>query len=153
EAGVFADQANLLHHVGGLCVFDGRIDFRRLVERVEQRIAARPRFRQVPVALPFGIGRPTWEDDPHFDLLSHVRRAEVPPPGGDHELREAASEFWSRKLDRTKPLWDATVLDGVAGERSAILFKAHRALVKPRDPALASLFLDRASEADANGVP
>jgi diacylglycerol O-acyltransferase len=144
EAGFYySEDEHLLLHVGGIAVFDGRIDFAALVERIEQRIADLPGLRQVVVPLPFEVARPSWGDDPHFDLLSHMRRFEVPPPGSDHELREAVSEFWSWPLDRKKPLWDLTLLEGLEGGRSALLFKAHRAALGPRGIArFAQLFLD-----------
>lgn len=155
EAGFYSSEdEHLLLHVGGIAVFDGRVDFTALVERIERRITELPGLRQVVVPLPFDIARPTWEDDPHFDLLSHLRRFEVPPPGTDHELKEAVSEFWSWQLDRRKPLWDLTLLEGLEGGRSALLFKAHRAALDPRAIGrLGQLFLDDQPIASDPGSP
>jgi WS/DGAT/MGAT family acyltransferase len=136
DAGLFfgsEEHAGALSQVGALCVLDGRVDFRVLGDGFAQRIGALPRFRQVATPLPLAIGPPTWEDDPRFDLHAHVRRFEVPPPGGPQELRDAASELWSRPIDLTRPLWELTLLEGLEGQRSALLLKAHRSILDARN--------------------
>lgn len=107
------------------------------VPRVEEvrallgrRLAAMPRFRK-RLSHPHtgGLRWPSWEPDPHFDVASHVRRATLPAPGGEAELLDWMADFYSHRLDRRRPLWEMTLLDGLAGGRWSIVTKVHHSLV------------------------
>ena len=104
-----------------------------LVTAVESRLHLVPRYRQRLASVPLDQGRPVWVDDPHFTASYHVRHAALPPPGGDEELRRLAGRVFSQRLDRTKPLWEIWLVEGLeddaGGERFALLAKTHHALV------------------------
>ena len=88
-----------------------------------------PRFRQKLRFVPFGQGRPSWVDDPQFNLDYHVRHTALPDPGSDEQLRTLAARIFSQRLDRSKPLWEMWLVDGVEGDRFAIVAKTHHCLV------------------------
>jgi diacylglycerol O-acyltransferase / wax synthase len=72
---------------------------------------------------------PSWVSDPSFDLRAHVRHATLPPPGGEAEVHEWLGDFWSHRLDRTRPLWEMTLVDGLEGDRWMLATKTHHAMV------------------------
>lgn len=117
--------------VGGLLLFadgDG-LRHERVVERVENRLHLVPRYRQRLHSTAAGFANPVWIDDDGFDIGWHVRRAVLPEPGGDEQLAELVEREMSRRLDRSRPLWELTVIAGVAGGRAGLLAKMHHALV------------------------
>lgn len=119
-------------HVGGLAVFDvppGGFDYARFVRLVEDRISLVPRYRQKIKSVPGHIGYPVWVDDPDFDVTFHVRRSALPRPGSDEQLRELVARLQSRPLDRSRPLWEMNVVEGLAGGGFAIVTKTHHAMV------------------------
>ena len=71
----------------------------------------------------------TWEPADTYDLASHVHHATLPAPGGEAELHEWLADFWSHRLDRRRPLWEMTLLDGLEGGRWALATKTHHCLV------------------------
>lgn len=117
--------------VGGLLIFEDGEGLRheRVVERVDSRLHLVPRYRQRLQGAAVGLANPVWVDDDGFDLRWHVRRARLPAPGDDAQLAELAGRELSRRLDRSRPLWELTVIDGLAGGRAALLAKMHHALV------------------------
>ena len=104
-------------------------DHDRLLALVSDRISFVPRYRQRVVEVPGGLANPLWVDDEHFDLGYHVRRSALPRPGTDDQLRELVSRIVSRRLDRNRPLWEIYVVEGLEGDRVALLYKSHQALV------------------------
>ncbi|GAA4130468.1 wax ester/triacylglycerol synthase family O-acyltransferase [Nocardioides fonticola] len=104
-------------------------DYERLLELIADRIAFVPRYRQRLQTVPGGLANPSWVDDPAFDLRYHVRRSALPRPGSLEQLRELVSRIVSRPLDRSKPLWEMYVVEGLSGGRVALLSKAHQVLV------------------------
>jgi diacylglycerol O-acyltransferase / wax synthase len=117
-------------HVAGCSVFAGSAPtYDELVEAIESRLHLVPRYRQRLAFVPLGQGRPVWVDDPHFNLRYHVRHTALPRPGGDDELKRLASRVFSQALDRSRPLWELWLVEGLAGERFALLSKTHHALV------------------------
>jgi diacylglycerol O-acyltransferase len=117
-------------HVAGVLIFEGDPPGQREVaEALEQRLHLVPRYRQKLAFVPLGQGRPRWVDDPHFNLDYHVRVAALPEPGSEEQLRNLAGRVFSQRLDRDKPLWELWVVDGLEGNRFAVLSKTHHALV------------------------
>jgi diacylglycerol O-acyltransferase / wax synthase len=116
-------------HVGGLCVFDGRVERDAVVRRLRERIHLIPRYTMRLETAPLGLANPVWAEDEDFDPERHVRRIGLPSPGGDAELCELAGQILSEPLDRSRPLWLLTLLEGLAGGRTAIVAKMHHALV------------------------
>ena len=100
------------------------------VRRVfEQRIHLVRPLRQRAVTVPLGLHHPVWLDDPEFDLDDHVHRASLPDPGGAAELADLVADFMGRALDPNRPLWDMVVVEGLAGDRTAVVVKLHHAIL------------------------
>jgi WS/DGAT/MGAT family acyltransferase len=117
-------------HVGGAAVFEGPApDHGEMIEMVQARLHMVPRFRQKLAFVPFGLGRPVWVDDTHFNLEYHVRQTALPAPGGASELKRLTARIMSQQLDRTKPLWEIWIAEGLAGGRFAMISKTHHCLV------------------------
>ena len=117
-------------HVAGVMVFEGDPPaYDELVEALEVRMHLVPRYRQKLAHVPYGQGRPVWVDDPHFNLRYHVRHSALPPPGSDEQLRNLAGRLFALPLDRTKPLWEINLVEGLDGGRFALISKTHHALV------------------------
>ena len=83
-------------------------------------------------AVPGHLANPIWVDDPAFDITYHVRRSALPRPGSDAQLLEFCSRIQSRLLDRSRPLWEMYLVEGLAGGRVAIVTKTHQAMVDGR---------------------
>jgi diacylglycerol O-acyltransferase len=117
-------------HVASVILFEGEAPtHEELLEHVERRLHLVPRYRQRLAFVPLGQGRPRWVDDPHLNLRYHVRAAALPAPGSEEELRALAGRVFAQQLDRDKPLWELSLVEGVEGGRFAILAKTHHALV------------------------
>jgi WS/DGAT/MGAT family acyltransferase len=121
-------------HIGSLMVFEARPGLPPTLERVlghlEARLDSLPRYRcRLSDPHTGGLHWPSWVVDPDFDLAAHVREAQLEAPGGTRELLEWASGYWSERLDRTRPLWDARLVTGLENGRWAIATKTHHALV------------------------
>ena len=104
-------------------------DYQRLVDLVHDRISFVPRYRQRVQTVPGRIANPIWVDDEHFDIGFHVRRSALPRPGSLDQLRELVSRIVSRPLDRSRPLWEIYVVEGLADGQFALLTKSHHVLV------------------------
>jgi len=117
-------------HVASTSIFEGtaptHAEFR---EHIASRLHLVPRFRQKLRFVPFTQGRPVWIDDPHLNLDYHVRQTALPAPGSDEQLRNLAARIFSQQLDRSKPLWELWLVEGLSGDRFAIIGKSHHALV------------------------
>lgn len=117
-------------HVASVSVFEGtaptHAEFR---DHIASRLHLVPRFRQKLRFVPLTQGRPVWVDDPHLNLDYHVRQTALPAPGSDEQLRNLASRIFSQQLDRSKPLWELWLVEGLTGDRFAIIGKSHHALV------------------------
>ena len=112
----------------------------------------RPLQRRL-VEVPFGLDLPYWVDDQDFDLDFHVRHHAVPPPGTDEQLAEVVSRIVARHLDRSRPLWELYVIEGLAGGRIAQLTKMHHALIDGAAGAhLLAVLLDTDPSARPSGV-
>jgi diacylglycerol O-acyltransferase / wax synthase len=117
-------------HVAAIFVFDGEPPaYDELVEAIEARMHLVPRYRQKLAHVPLGQGRPVWVDDPHFNARYHLRHSALPAPGSDEQLKNLAGRLFASPLDRTKPLWELNLVEGLDGGRFAIISKTHHALV------------------------
>ncbi len=119
-------------HVGGVAVFarpEGGFDYERLVALISARIALVPRYRQKVRSVPGRLANPVWVDDQDFDVTYHVRRSALPRPGSEAQLRELVGRLMSRRLDRHRPLWEIYLVEGLEGDRVAIVTKTHHAMV------------------------
>jgi diacylglycerol O-acyltransferase len=117
-------------HIGGVSIFEGPAPpFERLEEMVEGKLGLVPRYRQKVRFVPLGLGRPVWVDDPHFNLSYHLRHSALPPPGSNDQLRRTAARIFAQRLDRSKPLWEIWMLEGLGESRWALLSKVHHCMV------------------------
>jgi diacylglycerol O-acyltransferase / wax synthase len=117
-------------HVGGICIFEGpAMSYEDLLEHVRSRLHLVPRFRQKLAYPPAPTGRPFWIDDPAFNLEYHVRHSALPAPGSEEQLRNMAARVFSQQLDRTKPLWELWMVQGLTRKRFEFVTKTHHALV------------------------
>lgn len=121
-------------HVMGVMVFDPvdlprGLGFRRIRSLVAERVALVPPFRMRMVEVPFGLQHPTLVDDPAFDIDYHLRRVSLPSPGGTEELTMLVADLAARPLDRTRPLWEFHVVEGLAGGRIGLVSKVHHAII------------------------
>ena len=124
-----SERGPVLMHVGGVVVLDGHVPRESVVQRLRERIHLIPRYTMRLDEAPLGLAHPVWADDEGFDVDRHVRRVALPAPGGDAELCELAGHILSEPLDRSRPLWQLTVVEGLPRRRTAIIAKMHHALV------------------------
>ena len=126
-----AEQGPVNMAVGGVLVFDSGagVTADAIAERIASRIHLVPRLRQRVQWPALGLANPVWVDDHDFDLHWHVRTGALPAPGGDDELATLVGREMSRRLDRSRPLWELTVVNGLAQRRVGVLMKIHHALV------------------------
>jgi diacylglycerol O-acyltransferase len=114
-------------NVASLSVFEGEIPLRACMRYVESRLPLIPRYRQRVVAAPLNLGLPSWRWDPEFDIANHVREVRL-TRGTEKELRAVAAQLLSATMDRSRPLWDITLLRGLKGKRTGVLVRVHHCL-------------------------
>jgi diacylglycerol O-acyltransferase / wax synthase len=118
-------------------------DFDAFRRRIERAVAEIPRLRQRVVSPPARLAPPEWADDPAFDLDFHVRHVGVPPPGDDRALLDMAALIAQDAFDRARPLWQYTIVDGLDGDRAALLAKMHHTITDGVGGVrLSAMFLD-----------
>jgi WS/DGAT/MGAT family acyltransferase len=116
-------------HVASVTIFEGSVDYQEALDEINRRLHLVPRFRQKLAFVPFGLERPVWVDDPHFNISYHVRHTALPEPGTEDALKRLAGRIMSQQLDRTKPLWEIWLVDRLVGDRFAMIAKTHHCLV------------------------
>jgi diacylglycerol O-acyltransferase / wax synthase len=131
DASFLTNESSSSHmHIGGILIFEGPPPlYVDLVEHVRGRLDQVPRFRQCLVVPPLEAGRPLWADDVNFNLRYHIRHTALPEPGGEAQLKRLAGRVFSQQLDRSKPLWEMWLVQGLERDRFAILTKTHHAMV------------------------
>jgi WS/DGAT/MGAT family acyltransferase len=113
-----------------VAVFDGPAPAQaEFAAMLAARLPLVPRYRQKVRFVPLELGRPVWEDDPHFNICYHVRHTALPTPGGQAQLRNLIGRVMSQMLDRTKPLWEMWVVEGLEDGHWALISKVHHAMV------------------------
>ena len=105
------------------------LSYETLLATVEQRLPQIPRYRQKVREVTLGLARPVWVDDRDFDITYHIRRSALPSPGSDAQLHELIARLGSRPLDKSRPLWEMYLIEGLARNRVAVYTKTHQALV------------------------
>src|SRR4051812_4813488 len=127
---LYLEEPDTPMHVGGVLILEappGGVD--ALAALVEARLPLVPRYRQRVAVVPGHLANPVWVDDPDFDIAYHLRRNGLPRPGTEAQLLDLVSRLASRPLDRTRPLWEMYLVDGLAQGRVAVITKTHPALV------------------------
>jgi WS/DGAT/MGAT family acyltransferase len=123
-------------HVAGIVVFDaeplrakdGGIDTDRIRRLVESKLPLIPRYRQRLARVPLE-NHPVWVDDEHFNMEYHVRHYSLPQPGTFDQLRSLVGLIMSQQLDRSKPLWEFNIVEGLEGDRFAVISKVHHCMI------------------------
>ena len=123
-------------HVASMLVFEGGaiqtdeggVDVERIKRFIESRLHMIPRYRQRLAHVPFER-YPVWVDDAHFNIDYHIRHSSLPKPGDFDQLKRLMSRLSSQQLDRSKPLWELNVVEGLQGDRFAIISKIHHAMI------------------------
>ena len=119
-------------YVGSLAILRkprNGLSYETLLATVEQRLPQIPRYRQKVREVALGLARPVWIDDREFDITYHIRRSALPSPGSDAQLHDLVARLGSRPLDKSRPLWEMYLVEGLAKNRIAIYTKSHQALV------------------------
>ncbi|MFD0686723.1 WS/DGAT/MGAT family O-acyltransferase [Actinomadura fibrosa] len=124
------EDENTPLHVASVVVFEGPApSYGDLVRAIVAKLPLVPRYRQRVRGVPLHLGRPVWTDDPHFQILYHVRHTALPAPGNDEQLRNLAGRVLAQRLDPSKPLWELWLVEGVADGRWALIAKVHHCMV------------------------
>ena len=119
-------------YVGSLSILRqprGGLSYETLLATVERQLAKVPRYRQKVREVTMRLARPVWVDDHDFDITYHVRRSALPSPGSDEQLHELIGRLAARPLDKSRPLWEMYLVEGLANNRLALYTKSHQALI------------------------
>jgi diacylglycerol O-acyltransferase / wax synthase len=131
DASFLTNEGPTTHmHVGAVAIFEGPPPtYEDMRQHVSGRLHLVPRYRQKLAVPPVQAGRPLWVDDPNFNLEYHVRHSALPSPGSEEQLTNMAGRIFSQQMDRTKPLWEIWLVQGLEKNRFALLSKTHHSLV------------------------
>jgi len=121
------EREDMPFNVACVCVFEGKIAFEACLQFVESKLPLIPRYLKRVVAPPLNIGLPSWEYDPTFDIRRHLREVTL-KHGSDAELKTLAGKILSTVMNRQYPLWDLTLVHGLKGNRSGLIFRLHHCL-------------------------
>ncbi len=117
-------------HIGGLTLVEGPPpSMDEFLEQIRRRLHLVPRYRHKLAHTAVDSGRPVWVDDPDFNLEYHVRHSALPAPGGMDQLQDLTARIFSQQLDRTKPLWEMWLIEGLEDNRFALITKTHHSLI------------------------
>jgi WS/DGAT/MGAT family acyltransferase len=117
-------------HIGGLLLIEGPPpSMEDFLEQIRRRLHLVPRYRHKLAYTAVDSGRPVWVDDPSFNLEYHVRHTALPAPGGQEQLQDLTARIFSQQLDRSKPLWEMWMIEGLENNRFALITKTHHSLI------------------------
>jgi diacylglycerol O-acyltransferase / wax synthase len=117
-------------HIGSAAIFEGPAPaHEEILTAIRSKLPLVPRYRQKVRFVPLSLGRPVWVDDPHFLLEYHVRHTALPSPGADEQLRNLVGRIMSQQLDRSKPLWEIWIAEGLNDGRWVMVSKTHHCMV------------------------
>ena len=125
---LYLESKEMPLHIGSVSVLDGEIGLEEYIEFISSKLPLIRRYRQRLVMPPFHVGHPTWQDDPDFDIRNHIHHAHL-KRGTMAELQRLAGRIFGQLMDRNKPLWDLTLVDGLGDGRSAFISRVHHCLV------------------------
>jgi diacylglycerol O-acyltransferase len=130
------EQPNAYMHVASTITFDaaplrhpdGGVDAERIKRMLASKLHLIPRYRQKLAWIPL-YNRPVWVDDERFNIDFHVRHAALPRPGTDAQLKRLSSRIMEQHLDRRRPLWEMWIVEGLEGDRMALINKVHHCMI------------------------
>lgn len=148
------ERPNEPRHLGSVMIFGssrrGPLTYDIVKDLVAERLPLVASARRVVAEVPLGLGRPSWAIDRNFDLEYHVRPAALPPDGGEAALARFVGDAHARQLDRSRPLWELWIVEGLSDDRVALYAKVHIAALDDTTGAeLMTALLDR----DPQGRP
>lgn len=126
---LYLERRSAPMHIGAVCLFDGRFDPEQYRAAVATKLARLPRFRERLVNTPFFLSHATWEPALDFDITEHVLIHQLPKKKAAEAFRRLVNQLIAERLDRTKPLWELHVIDGLPDGTTAIVSKVHHAMV------------------------
>jgi WS/DGAT/MGAT family acyltransferase len=131
---IYGETPSMPMHTMGTTILDpsgvpGGFGFEQIAATVAARIHRIPPFRQRLLEVPFGLGHPLLVDDPDFRVENHLHRIALPAPGGMRELAEVVGDLAGRLLERSQPLWEMWVVEGLEGGRIALVAKLHHCMI------------------------
>jgi diacylglycerol O-acyltransferase len=131
DASFLTNESSSSHmHIGGVLIFEGPPPrYTDFVDHVRSRLHLVPRYRQKLAFPPAQTGRPFWIDDPDFNLEDHIRHSALPAPGSEEQLRNITGRVFSQQLDRSKPLWEIWLVQGLEKNRFALVIKTHHCVI------------------------
>ncbi len=131
DASFLAQEGPASHmHIGGLVICEGPAPgYEEMLDHIRTRLHLVPRYRQRLAQPPLETGRPLWVDDPTFNLEYHVRQTALPSPGSEDQLMRLVARIMSQQLDRSKPLWEMWIIEGLDDGGFALISKTHHAMV------------------------
>ena len=131
DASFLAQEGRASHmHVGALAIFEGPApDVEDFLDHIRSRLHLVPRYRQKLAFPPIELGMPLWVDDPNFNLEYHIRHSALPEPGSEEQLLLLTGRIFSQRLDRSKPLWEMWLVEGLEGNRFGLISKTHHSVV------------------------
>jgi diacylglycerol O-acyltransferase len=124
---LYLEREGMPLNIASLSVFEGTIPLQSCRSFIASKLPLIPRYYQRIAVPPFHLGLPMWEHDPEFDIRNHVRHITL-KRGTDAELKAVTGAILSKLMDRSRPLWDFTLIDGLKGNRSAIVTRIHHCL-------------------------
>ena len=147
-------HASSIHvfEAGPLATAEGGVDFEAIRHAIGSRLHLVPRLQQELVWVPFEQ-HPVWVDDENFNLGYHLRHTSLPRPGGFSQLEDMAARIMAQRLDRSRPLWECWVLEGLEGGRFALILKSHHCMVEESGADLLEVLLSSDPEAHAPEAP
>ena len=128
---------------------------RRLHTTIQRALAAMPRLGERVVSPPLRMAPPEWRPDPTFEVDYHLRRVAIPEPGSMRGMLDVAASVTAPPLDRSRPLWEFTVVEGLEGDRAALIQRLHHTItdgVGGMKLSLSLVDLEREPTADALGA-
>jgi diacylglycerol O-acyltransferase / wax synthase len=131
DASFLAQEGPTSHmHIGALSIFEGPAPaYDDLLDHIRSRLHLVPRYRQKLAFPPIEMGMPLWIDDPSFNLEYHVRHTALPDPGSEEQLLLLTGRIFSQRLDRSKPLWELWLVEGLEAGHFALISKTHHSMV------------------------
>jgi len=114
-------------NVASVCIFEGQISLKECIRFIEAKLPLVPRYLKRVVSAPLGLGLPSWEYDPTFDIRNHIREVTL-KRGRDAELKSVSGKLFSKVMDRRHPLWDLTLVRGMKN-CTGLIFRLHHCLV------------------------